>query len=369
MVQVIDRAPSIGGLLGQLVGGTVGSTAAGAGSGLQSTIQSFFENKKAQRKQQQTAEALASLNLPQEYALLPEGITKELIKEKSQENKMQQLLSLFGKGEGSFEDIEGRPDSSNLTAEQIAAVGLLDPNMARILQAQKESARRRLEKTQERSFKRNEKYLNRLDEVAFNAPKMDLAIQQMGAALESGNFESIRNIIGDLTGLEFIKNATAQTVNSAAKEFIIGALGELTGRPNQWIEQQISKAIINPQYQHQANQVIFEGLKHLQTLRNKETEIARSLEDKYVKERGEIPRNFQQIIKKNLEPHIKAFEKSYKAQLKELLGGLPSQEGLSSVPQGTELDKSTVEMIMTKAKNDRKKARKIAKKLGYSWNE
>lgn len=365
MVQVINRSPSIGALLGNLVGGGLGGAAQGAATGLQQNLSNFYEQKKAGKQQEQMADVFEQLGMPREYAQLPPQLSQELIKQKAKESQTQQLLQLLGGGQSQAEDINVEKETpEGISDENIMAVSALNPQMARILQSQKESAQKRSEKLEERSFRRNEPFLKKIDEQALAQPQMDLALTQMGAALEAGDFGAWRNVAGDLTGFEFLKNASAQTVNSASKEFLISALSDLTGRPNQWIEKQISKAIINPQYKDQANEMIFTGLKHLNDLRKARTATALDLEEKYTEQGKEIPRNFQKLVQKKLEPLQKRFESEYKEQLKNLS---KKQGSLSSVKEGTRLDAERAQEILRQAGGDKQKARKIAQKLGYEF--
>lgn len=321
MVQVIDRTPSVGATLGNLLGTTLGGAAQGAGAGIQNSIQQFFEEKKANREREQMQKAFTDLNLPPQLGFLPPNISKELLREAHDEQKLSRLLNLLKGGKQGEEIVEGEEieeTPEGLSEEDILAVGAIDPHMARLLQSQRESQQKRSEKLEERSFKRNEPFLKKIDEQMLSQPQMDLAISQMEGALQSGDFGTFRNVIGDLTGLEFLKTASAQVVNAASKEFIMAGLSELTGRPNQWIEQQLAKALINPQYANQANYMILAGLKHLNELRKARGAIALQLEEDYTKKGKEVPRNFQKIVHKKLEPLVKKFEQDYKRELNQL---------------------------------------------------
>jgi len=302
------------------------------------------------------------------------------LKRQEQAEKLQGLMQILNIGTGKDpsldsiqidegEDITGRPSALNISDEQILltdAAGF--PTAARILQAQKDAALKHQDRIDDRAEKRNEAYNKRLDELRFNKPKLDLALLQMGAALETGNFESFRNIIAELTGFEFLKNAPAQVVNAAAKEFLQAALGELTGRPNQWIEQQISKALINPLYRKEANQLIYKGLQHLQQLRDKEIIARDEIEEEYRK-KGRVPFNLQSLVQKRLQKDIDAFEKDYRKDLEALNKRVTAAEAsLKKVPQGTPLTEEAYRKIRAKAKS-KEEALKLAKKMGYSIPE
>jgi hypothetical protein len=211
---------------------------------------------------------------------------------------------------------------------------------------------------QKTAFKRNEKYINRLEESAQGVRKMDLALGQMGAALDSGKFEDYRNIAGDLLGFEFLKNAPAQVVNSSIKEFLMAGLSEITGRPNQFLEQSLTKAAINPQYSNVANRGIYEGLKLLNDLRKNEIKIASELEDYYVTNEGETPRNFHKLVQEEVDKFAEPALQSYNEYIKNLL-----KEGNNS----SELSPDEVIMIDLQGKKRAvsKKDQEAALQAGY----
>lgn len=247
----------------------------------------------------------------------------------------------------SDEDIIGNPQAGNLPDEAISRIAAIDPGLARILQDQKNTARQEERDFAKRSFERNKDYLKRLDEFDYNSNRFDIALNQMNQALESGDFESFRNVIGDMTGLEFVKTGSAQVVNSASKEFLISSLGEITGRPNQFLDQQIIKALINPQYTRSANKLILEGLRGIHDLKKKESVIARDIEDKYTSKGKEVPRNFQALVKKQLSKDVEEFEKSYTKKFTDLNKSIPeaklgTTETVEEMPKAADLPEGAI---------------------------
>lgn len=297
------------------------------------------------------------------------------LKRGEQKEKFQQLMQLLGGAKDpsqdsveidETEDILGRPQGKNISDEQILAVSLIEPNLGRILQSQKDAVTKHEDRLDERAFKRNEAYNKRVDEAAFNRSKLNLALDQMEGALSSGDFESWSNIVGDLTGFEKLKTAPAQVVNSAAKEFLVGALGELTGRPNQWIEQQISRALINPQYAPQANQLIFKGLRGLQSLRDKEIETRNQIEAEFEK-KGREPRNIQALVQKRMAKDIDNFENNYRKELESLTKKVEeADKPLKKPSKGTPLDKDSYRKIRARSKS-KEEALETARKMGYEF--
>ena len=208
----------------------------------------------------------------------------------------------------------------------------------------------RIGKQEERSFQRNKDYLERLSKVAQDLPKEKLSLQQMKGALEDNDLGSLRNVVSEITGAQWLKSASAQVLNSASKQFLLSSLSGITGRPNQFLEQSITKALISPLYKKEANQLIYEGLEGLHDLKVREIEIAEELEEKYISKGEEPPRNFQKLIRDKLKKEAKAFEDNYEARVKELLsskddhvvlispegkkGSVPKDQVSSAIKQG-----------------------------------
>ncbi len=248
--------------------------------------------------------------------LLMESKMKRL----AEKEKLAQLQSILGGRGAPSVAPPGAPGAlSEITDEQILAVSATDPNLAKILQSQKESATKSLEKKEERAFRRNEKYLLDLDDQFKGLPKQKLAIKQMRDALESNDFSTYRNAFADYTGFDFLKSASAQTVNAAAKEFLISSLASITGRPNQFLEKQITKALISPQYSDAANELILEGIEGISKLKELEINAARDLEEKFTQQGKEIPRNFQRLVSNKIQKAADQFEKEYEKKAARLI--------------------------------------------------
>jgi len=219
----------------------------------------------------------------------------------------------------------------------------------------KEEAEAKTKETAEkRSFDRNKGYLDRISNIALELPKERVALQQMKGALDDKSFNSWRNVVAEMTGLEALKTASAQVLNSASKQFLMASLAGLTGRPNQFIEKQITKALISPLYQNEANELIYEGLEGLNKLKEREVEIAEDLEDFYTSKGEEIPRTFQKMVRAQHKKEVDDFEKRYEQRIKQLLS---SKDAKSDEVRMTDPD--------GKLRNVPKKDAKKAQDAGY----
>ena len=180
-------------------------------------------------------------------------------------------------------------------------------------------------KQEERDYQRNKDYFERLSKTAQDLPKEKVALQQMQGALDSDDFDSWQNVFAEMIGVETLKTASAQVLNSASKQFLLASLSGITGRPNQFLEQSITKALISPLYKKEANQLILEGLQGLSDLKAREIDIAEALEEKYILRGKEPPRNFQKLVRQRLKKDAQAFEKKYEARVRQLLSSKDDQ--------------------------------------------
>ena len=322
MVDIIPQTDPLA-MLGQQAG-------AGLSSGLQMLMQQKMEGMQQQKQKAAAMEEYEDLLKrgfsPKEAGLwiqFTEGgkthLAKEVLERMQREGGLEQRgFPLRGEAvEGVIE--EQIPGEGSLRApeeEEVEeeAVAIREPGLT-----PKEEAARGL-KMEERAFKRNEKYLEKQDEIRSALPSEKIALQQMRGALNAGDFNSRRNLVGDLFGQEWLKTASAQTVNSATKTFLMAALKGMTGRPNQFIEKQITRALISPQYKDEANKLILEGLEGLHRLKKFEADTVADLEEKFTSKGKEIPRNFQSIVNKKVAQKADEFEKKYERSLIKRLG-------------------------------------------------
>jgi hypothetical protein len=320
----------------------------GVSSGIEQGLNARLEEFNKQKRLKNTQIQLEEAGYPSEFARLmaasttggQTAITKELL-EMLQRGTAPYSQSVFGPSEDSEDEV--------IYEESIEEPIGLTP---------KEKVSRR-EKQEQRSFERNKKYLDRISSIASELPKEKVALTQMRSAVENGDFNSLRNAVAEMTGMEFLKSASAQSFNAASKQFLMSSLAGLTGRPNQFIERQITRGLINPLYRDAANQIILDGYEGLARLKEREVQLAEELEQKYTSKGIEIPRSFQKLVKEKLKEDAQNFEKEYENKVKMLLG--------RSVKKGTPINSSVAEQILKEAKGNKELARKIAKKRGYEF--
>lgn len=284
------------------LGSLAQSLGMGLSQGIQSQVEDFYREKKALETEERFREQGFPEDLAKLAAIATTGGQTEILKKVLEERERGPLdRSLTSE---SFTE-EEEPLSRGLT---FSPQGL----------TVKEQATRQ-QQFEKRAFERNKKYLDRISDISAELPKEKVALAQMEGALQSGDFNSWRNAFAEIIGQDVLKTASAQTVNSAAKQFLMSSLAGLTGRPNQFIERQITRALINPVYQDEANQLIYEGIKGLADLKEEEVNAALELEEKFIGKGKEVPRNFQKLVRDRIQKEANAFEKRYEERVKNLL--------------------------------------------------
>jgi len=222
------------------------------------------------------------------------------------------------------------------------------------------------EQFDKRSFERNKKYLERQSDILTDMPKKKVSIAQMEGAMNAGDFNSVRNAASELFGQEFLKTGSAQLVNAASKQYLLSSLAGITGRPNQFLERSITKALISPLYKDEANKLILEGIKGIADIEEYGAQEAARIEEKYTKKGREVPRNFQKIVRDKVEKKGREFEKTYAESIRKLLS--PKKEKqikIAKAKQGEKLNIELAQQFINLAKGDKEKAKKLARQHGY----
>lgn len=302
-----EKGPSVASRLGGALGGGIQK---GAESSLEQLMKSLsgsgqLSDTEAQALTQKLIERGVDPQIAQLYPFLtPGGKTKA--GEFAVEDIMREKVSSpSGSFQETYEDINFQDEPGLTSKEKVA----------------------RQKEREKRAFERNKNYLENISKKAQALPRDKVALEQLRIAVNDKDFNSIRNMIGEITGFDALKTASAQVVNGASKQFLISELASITGRPNQFIEQQITKALINPVYRDEANQAIFEGLELLSKIKEKEIEIAENLESKYINAGREIPRDFQMRVREKLKAETEKLEKDYEKRLKQLFTSKTVEKG------------------------------------------
>ena len=264
MVQIINRAPTIGETLGKVLGQGISGIGEGVGSAMQTQLTEFFQNRKEQQSKKQLAGVLEQLGLAPELAALPSDLQKEFIKNKFQKDKFSEIMEVFGGlegGEGIVARAERGP-TGQITPEQILATTLIDPPLGKALQSQQEAGLRVIESKAKREFERAKPILARADERAEVIPAKEGSLKLMENAIEQGNlgFFSPDNL-AELTGIEAFRTPSGAQFISSGKEFFLGSIKRAGARPNIFIEKQIQKMLPKIGRSKEANLTVMAALK------------------------------------------------------------------------------------------------------------
>ena len=221
------------------------------------------------------------------------------------------------------------------------------------------------------AYKKSAKFFDKLEEEADRLADQKEAISNMENAINEGNTEffskdNFANYLGKYgEGLRTSKGA--QLLN-AQKEFLVADLGRVGARPNQWIEEQISRALTKIGRSDEANLTIVEALKARVSRGEAKQEISRNLENYYLEKDGTIPANFTNIVREAMRPvEIQIQEKlSYKLRQyheRENSGNLRELMN-KKVSVGTPLTIEMASLFLDKY-GDKERAIKNAKARGY----
>lgn len=328
MVQVINRAPSIGNLLGELLGGGIGGATQGAASGLQQSIGNFFEEKKAQRQRQQLANTFKDLGFPEQLSQLPEPLARELLKQEGQQRQTQQLLNLLG-GRTSEEEINAETITpGGISDEQIAQVSILNPNLARTLQSQKEAQF----KHKAEAFKVTKDVRSSLIKEARSAKENNMRLDRMTELMNSGKLISplfndfLKKLHLDLPAL---KNPKSQEFEKISTDMMRNAREIFGARVTNFEMQTFLKSIPTLSLTDEGKERVIRDLKIL----NSGPIIRQQLGSQIIKEnRGIPPLDLEEQIEERFDPISQQLAEDFKAGIEK------------EPPQKKELPKGSIKM-------------------------
>src|SRR6185369_16266447 len=168
------------------------------------------------------------------------------------QQRQQQYEEIFGKPKaisqsGGAQATQSSPQDLTQLSEEQLIKGLSLPDIRPSFQAEldRRYQKEKLEQNEHiessrRKASRAGKVLDRADELTYELPALEASLSQMVDAIQTGDlgFWSFNNL-ADITGIEGFRDPKGAQFKTAAKEFLIGGLSRIKGRPNQWIEQQV----------------------------------------------------------------------------------------------------------------------------------
>lgn len=247
----------------------------------------------------------------------------------------------------------------------------------------RESAIRLWQKQQELGQKKSEGRIASEEKISLpilvkNEEEREGIQRQEGAlrlarnAVENGDLEGFnKDFLADITGAEAFRSAEGALLKTAMKENLLGNLNRVSGRPNMYIEQQISS--MGPQIgrSRTANLGVIEVLEGDAKVARRRSEVIDRLADQYRKDLGYVPANIGRVADEEVRPYAQKIQDvtAYKIQkLREEEN--PNQlTNMHRVTKGTPLTLQKAQILLDAVGGDETKAMRLAKDMGHSITE
>jgi len=191
-------------------------------------------------------------------------------------------------------------------------------------------------------------------------------------AVQSGDVGGFDiNYLASLLGPagEPLKTASGAQLDSTMKNLLIDSISDVTGRPNQWIEQQVKGATPSVGKTKEANETIFNTYLTDLDIEERKLDIEDKLMQDFTSRGRPIPSNFENLVSKELKPYAELQEDKLAYKLREIQEREKGPRFLKSyekVPQGTPLTRERGMAFLKIAGGDKARAAALAKKAGYT---
>ena len=362
MVQIIQRRPSIGGLLGGLVGGGISGVAEGARLGLQGTIDQFFEEKKAAREEekiQQTIDKLKDQGFSEQEAQL-----NALLTTGGQTNLAGIVLDRMLREEGGIPGIGAAPGG----VEEIDVEDRIPFQDVGI--TPKERVTR-----QESRYKTNLPLFQELSKKMEGYDSERLSIDRLVALNESGKLPTgfgrwnIKITGEDKGELRFPNLATDETQSfiKVINDFTVKAKDSFGARVTNFELARFMKRLPGLLNSASGRKMILRQMDIINQLNVMHNQGILNVIDEAGGVRKIDYDKAQTISKKRNKERITSLKKEYAKIGLEAAKAERQQKTLKKVPKGTQLTREEAERLLENVGGDRKKAEKRAKQLGYTF--
>lgn len=180
---------------------------------------------------------------------------------------------------------------------------------ARKAMSQEELARTKIASTE------SKKYRERVEDIESSLPDKRMALSRIEDSLKSNDLKSFSNFMADYLESqgkpgEYLRTNSGAALQSATKEFLMGDIARIKGgRPNQFIEKQLSSAYPKAGYDKIANQKILKAMQTGVDIIEKEKEIYNRLSDEFEAQGKPVPGNVSKLVNKELKPYVLQKEK------------------------------------------------------------
>lgn len=359
--------------------------------GMERFLEESGQQEKESRAMQQRRAVAQALGLDEN--ITDPALQAAMYKEKAKDTRNQQLLKSLGILSGDRMDKEGIEPSEpigrgeekgfnpgDLSDEQIAGLGLINPQLASTIQRQKEArakAERDRSKEEQRKFEAERAYHTGLTQktrekisgLRESVPKKEAALTNARNAIETGDVGFFSaDKLADITGIGAFRTAKGAQLLTAGKENLLSNMSRISAKAqNQWFEQRLNSMFPQIGQSREANltiQSMLEGELALDKLYlQKYDEIAEADREKY----GFIREDIEERARKATEPLEKSILDKTSYDLRRIY---EFEQGIDKirknidkpVPHGTPLTVETAQLLIDKYGDN---AEKMAKKLGY----
>lgn len=270
----------------------------------------------------------------------------------------------------------GMRDEGGLTDEQIAYLSTVDPNLAKVMQSQKESKAKKaikaaeLDRKEQIEFhKESQKFDDKLTSQAESAKKKIKAIEQQKKILP--NIKKTDRIISALfSGTKYenlLKSKNAQEFDSLVLPMIEGMREMFGTRLSDADLRIVLQKIATSEKDPNANQAILDW----QLLEGKLDVEKRKIADELRREnKGLRPIDYQQQINKRMDEKFGDQIEKEASKIMSLRDDPKMSAKVTErikVPKGTPLDTKTIDLYLKLSNNNPEEAKKMALEDGYEF--
>lgn len=348
MVQILPPKTNLGSQIGSAFGQGFQS---GSNLGNQVNLQQLLQQRQQSMLQSSLDRALQNYSAPgmspesklvglyRDLAANPQvaqALAGNLQKMQQQQQSMGLLQHILGGGQpqagGQNEAMQGQNSgvsespASAMSDANIAALAVVNPVLAKVLQQQKDASLQRELTEKKRGWEledlaRKEEtdiakpILLELNQVRKNIPYQEQAIEDIKEASPNVGW---RDFVADLVGAEPLRTAEGARLKTAIKDFFLSDLTRAGARPNQWIEQQLADALPKIGRSKEANLITAEGLKFKVDLAKKRMEIIDKLAEDQKKRHGYVKGDIDSLSYNMMKPYVKERQKELKTAIEEI---------------------------------------------------
>lgn len=255
------------------------------------------------------------------------------------------------------------------TDEQILAASAIDPQFGAALEKRQAASEKALQAQASRAAPVVNEFFNELNKrSAENIKKRGLLELQEEAIREGdleffskASFSETLESFGFDQLAEAFRDPNAAKFKFASKEFLLSNISRAGPRPNQWIEQQISKSLPAVGRSRDANLVLNAAQRADVDVAEEEERLASEVEQEQINKFGFAKRTLPSEVNKRLRSFASERQKQLEQEMREITGSFKT----GKVPAGTRLGVNKSKWYAKRFKGDLDKAFEQAIKDGH----